>query len=219
MKRIVGWLCALASVSLFYSAGNAAAQTSPAQRKALTLPATGTFERGGTFSGTVALNRFEARGNEIVAIAFITGTLARSGGTIGTVVVGEVVIPVRIVGRGVAAASVRGAERYQPLRLVGFTSTAERGRLRPVQAATCPVVDIVLGPFTINVLGIDVAIQPIDLHLSGEESVALGEVVCQVRELIGNVAGLVGVLNNILALLIVLLGGLTGGLGGIAGGV
>jgi hypothetical protein len=84
---------------------------------------------------------------------------------------------------------------------------------------TCPVLNVALGPHTVDLLGAQVALSAITLDLTGVVGTALGDLVCEASELLGNVAGVVNLLNNILALLLGLLGGLTGGIGGIGGGL
>jgi hypothetical protein len=180
----------------------AAAQTaSPAS---VTLQATGSFERGGEFTGTFTINRFEVRDNEIVAVGFVKGVLRRGGRTVGTVVAGERAMPVRVSSGGILAA--RNHTQASAARL------SRINRIVPVQAEPCPVVQIALGPFDFDVLGVLVSLDPIVLDLAADPSQPLGGLVCQVLALLNNVVGLVGVLNNILALLTGLLGGLTGGL-------
>jgi hypothetical protein len=202
MRRVMVKTFVLVFLLLFQMITDAAAQGS------LKLPITGAAVNGGSFSGTVALSKFETRGDQIVAIGFISGTLSNRTRTLGTALVGEVAIPVTVRARGVS--TIKGPQLMQPqLRRVAL-STAAAPELRLVQAASCPVVDIVLGPFTVNVLGVDVAIQPIDLQLEGQQGTPLGDLVCQANALIGNVAGLVGVVNSILGLLLGLLGGLGG---------
>jgi hypothetical protein len=214
MKNIVGRVCALAVPLLFLTGSDVAAQTAPSG--SLTVPVAGTAAQGVRLNGTLAVNRFETRGNQIVAIGFISGTLTQGNHTLGTALAGELVVPVTVRAGGVTA--VRGrAALQQSLSRVAFSSGGRALGLRVAQAEGCPVVDVVLGPFSVNVLGIDVFIAPVEIHLTGQQGTPLGDLVCEVSELIGNVAGLVGVLNNILGLLIALLGGLTGGIGGIGG--
>jgi hypothetical protein len=86
------------------------------------------------------------------------------------------------------------------------------GRFVLAQAETCPVLDVALGATNVNLLGIDVALAPVGLTLNGQSGTPLGDLVCAVSGLLGNVAGLVNLLNNILGLLTGLLGGLTGGI-------
>jgi hypothetical protein len=205
MKSFSGWTCALAVLLIVHAASDAAAQG------ALKLPVSGTAAKNGSFTGTVAVTKFETRGNELVAIAFVSGTVTNRRGTVGTVLVGEVAIPVTVRAGHMRPAS--GRSGTEPgLRRIAF---APAPKLEAVQD-DCPVIDIVLGPFTFNVEGVDVTIDPVVVQLAGERGTPVGDLVCQVNELIGNVAGLVGVVNTILNLLILLLGG---GLGGAIPGV
>jgi hypothetical protein len=207
MKGFTARLAVVTLAFLFHAATDAAAQGS------LKLPVSGTVAKAGSFSGTVAVSRFETRGNQIVAIGFVSGTISHRNKTLGTVLVGEMSIPV-IVRAGGFSTITGPAPSHPQLRRVAF-ATAGAPSARLVQAEACAVVDIVLGPFTVNVEGVDVTIQPVDVQVVGQPGTALGDLVCQANELIGNVAGLVGVVNNILNLLILLLGG---GLGGVIPG-
>jgi hypothetical protein len=44
----------------------------------------------GEFKGTVSINRFARRGNDIIAIGFVAGVLSRGSQSFGTAVAGEV---------------------------------------------------------------------------------------------------------------------------------
>lgn len=191
----------LAALLLFQSIAHASAQGS------VTLPVAGTAAAGASFTGTLAVTRFEARGGQIVAKGFLSGTLTRGNRVIGTALAGEVTVPVSVQAGGVSAINVRPTDRLELKRVAFSSANNARAELSPAQLAACPVVDVVLGPFGINVLGVDLTIQPVAIQLVGEPGTPLGDLVCQVNELIGNVAGLVGVLNTILNLLILLLGG------------
>jgi len=86
-------------------------------------------------------------------------------------------------------------------------------RILQVQATSCPVLDIALGPVNVDLLGFQVALSAVTFNLAGVSGTPLGDLVCAVSDLVGNVAGLVNLLNSLLSLLTGLLGGLTGGLG------
>ncbi|HEX6178804.1 MAG TPA: hypothetical protein VF057_10635, partial [Thermoanaerobaculia bacterium] len=95
----------------------------PAQADgALRLPANGTFQGGGEFEGTVTINRFAARGNEIVAIGFVSGVLSRGNKSLGTAVAGEVTWPVTVKAGNTSATRSR-VELQQtscPVLQIGF---------------------------------------------------------------------------------------------------
>ena len=59
-----------------------------------------------------------------------------------------------------------------------------------------------------NLLGLDVALNPVGLSITGRSGTPLGDLVCAVSNLLGNVAGLVNLLNSLLGSLTGLLGGL-----------
>ncbi len=183
----------------------------------LTVPATGTFGGGGEFRGTISINRFERRGNEIVAIGFVAGVLRRGSNSFGTAVAGELAWPVRVSSQGVVA-GVNGrapATRVGQLRRVSWSSGASSAAaLIPVQAETCPVVNVALGPHTVDLLGVQVALGAVTLDVAGVTGTPLGDAICAASDLLGNVAALVDLLNSILGLVTGLLGGLTGGLSG-----
>jgi hypothetical protein len=180
---------------------------------AVTLPAVGTFAAGaGQFTGNITINKFEQRGSEIVAIGVVTGVLSRGGLTLGSAVVGPVALPVQVAVGGRVLASVPARQTGTLTRATWSADTPSLIRNIAVQE-NCQVVDIALGPFNIDVLGVQVTLAPIAFNLTGIAGTPLGDLVCAVSDLIQNVAGLVNVLNAILGLLTGLLGGLTGGLG------
>jgi hypothetical protein len=191
----------------------AAAQTVPAPGS-LSVPITGTGSAGVRFSGKLTVVEFKARGNAIVAIGFLNGTLERGNRTLGSVVQGPLELPVNVAQR----TSLGGtAARGGGFRLaLGEPDMIRSGRIILAQAPapTCPVLHLDIGAVAVNLLGFQVSLSPVVLDIGGIEGQPLGDLVCQVTELLGNVVGLVGLLNQILGLLTGLLGGLTSGLGG-----
>jgi hypothetical protein len=221
MKTLAGAGMGLMMLTALTIAAPAAAQP-PSPPPVLNLPVTGTFARGGEFRGTISINRFAQRGNQIVAIGFVTGVLSRGGGSIGTAVAGEVSWPVRVSSGGLSAASDRSPELAPSGRVIraAWASgvSAEPSFLR-VQAETCPVLNISLGPVNVNLLGLQVALSAVALDLTGVTGTPLGDLVCSASDLLGQVAAVVNLLNSVLGLITGLLGGLLGGLGGLGGGL
>jgi len=68
--------------------------------------------------------------------------------------------------------------------------------------------DLELGAVNLNVLGLQVATQPISIDVSGVTggTNVLGSLICTILETVNNVVGLVNLLNQLLGIL----GGLTG---------
>jgi len=183
----------------------AAALTIPASAQtgggvpSVTVPTEGRFAHGGDFTGSATLNRFEQRGNSIVAIGFVKGTLRRGNRALGSVAAGEVIWPVVLRVNGVIAAVSGDAPAAARLMPAGFALA---------QAEVCPVLQVGLGAVNVNLLGVNVALSPIALNLSGDPAAPLGALVCSVLDLVGSVAGLVDLLNSILGLITGLLGGI-----------
>jgi hypothetical protein len=200
---------------MLVAAGIPTSAQAPPAPKAVTLPASGTFAKGGEFSGQITINKFEERDGKIFAIGFATGVLSRGGHALGSAVVGEVRWPVAVRVGGQVLASGLVTETARPTNVAWPTDSGSAFRMRTVQAETCQVVDLALGPVNLDVLGVQVALSPVTFNLSGVSGTPLGDLVCSVSDLIGNVAGLVNLLNSVLGLLTGLLGGLTGGLGGV----
>jgi hypothetical protein len=182
----------------------------------LTLPATGTFADGGAFSGTISINRFERSGNDIIAIGVVAGVLSRGSQTMGTGVAGELAWPVHVTSGGLSLVSGPAPATGSVTRVAWSPEAASGAVLRRVQAETCPILNITIGEKSVTLLGgIEVVISPVTIDLNGIVGTALGDLVCEAEDLLGNVAAIVGLLNAILDLLTGLLGPLLGGIGGI----
>ena len=177
------------------------------QSAALVLPLSGNVTSGGTgtFRGTLSVQRFARKANQIVAVGLITGTLAPAGGPVGTLVYRHLVeIPVTLT-QAVAGGAPSGAA-VRPV-------SHEAGMPRVILAqATCGVLNLELGAITINALGLTITTNPIVLDISGDTAGPLGNVVCQILTLLGTVGNVIGLVVNLLNTLLGLLGGLTGGL-------
>jgi len=145
----------------------------------LQLPVT---SADGKFAGTLSIQRFEVRDNGVVAIGMMRGSIAGKGSALG-----EVVAPVMV--EPASAPASAGAAPVAP-------------------QATCPVLHLNIGAANLNVQGVTVATQPINIDLSGDSSAPLGNLVCTVQSTLNSVVGLVGLLNQILGLVTGLVGGL-----------
>jgi len=179
----------------------------------LTLPVAGTFSGGGEFEGSVSINRFEQRGEGIVAVGFVSGVLSRHR-RIGTAVTGEVTWPVS-VRSGEQVAFNHTLDSVRPAQIAWSAGPRALPRILLAQAQSCSVLSVALGSMNVNLLGVQVALGAMTFDLSGQSGTPLGDLVCAASNLLGNVAGLVNLLNSLLGVLTGLLGGLTSGLGGV----
>jgi len=152
----------------------------------LIVPLTGTVAGGGTFTGSFSIMRFEARNNALFAVGMVSGAILGPAPIGRTGISGPLALPVT-------------ATSGRPL--------AARGGIVLAQA-TCDVLHLQLGGDTLNLLGLQVALSPVTLDLTGGTG-PLGNLVCQIVGLLNNVAGVVGLLNQLLGVV----GGLVGGAG------
>jgi hypothetical protein len=212
---LAGALLALALLAPFGDSmadkGNNDDRGSAKAAGALTLPIAGLVTGGGAFNGTVTINRFAMQNGQLVAIGFVRGTITNAAG----IALGSGMRPVALpVSLGAGPSLTSSATSLETARILPALFTgATGGRWTPVQATTCGVLHLALGPVALNLLGFNVNLGAVTLDISGDSAGPLGALVCQVIALLGTVADVVGLLNSILGLLTGLLGGLTGGLG------
>lgn len=172
------------------------------------------------FTGTATINRFEAHGNQIVAIGFVRSS---SGASFAGVVWP---VTVTVNGNPVPLAAAFGQTRRsaQLTRIAWSPDQGNGARLVPVQSTStsCGVLNITVGSTsgtTVNLAGASVTIMPIGLDISGDSSTPVGGLVCSALNVVKSVSGVVNLLNSLLSTLTGLVGGVTGGLGGVTGGV
>lgn len=163
----------------------AATQAVAADSAKLTAPLTGSGAKGASFSGTFSISRFELQGGTLKAVGMVRGVVSRSSGPVGGVVSGPVKLPVTSIKGGTLAGA----------------SAAVVGR----QQAACDVLNLQLGGIDLNLLGLQVTLDPIALDIVGGDG-PLGSLICEIVELLDNLVGIVGLLNDLLGLV----GGLLG---------
>jgi hypothetical protein len=141
---------------------------------------TGTVENGGTFQGNFAISRFDVQNSQLVAIGTLTGKIIdTSGKTSGNVNKKNVAVPVS-----------------------GDTATASAIGI----AQTCDILNLVLGPLDLNLLGLEVHLDTVVLDIVANPAGGLlGELLCAVANLLDNplsdLLQIANLLNQILDLL------------------
>jgi hypothetical protein len=168
-----------------------AASTAAAQEPAAT-PFTKRVELTGTkgFKGTYTIKRFTTRAGEIVAVGKLTGKMRKGGKT-----------------RRVSRNNVR-----MPAELVGAGSGASASQVLPPIDDACEVLNLVLGPITLDLLGLVVRTNLINVRIDAVpgEGNLLGNLLCGITgilnptgalgQLTGAIRDLTAALNAILAL-------------------
>src|SRR5262245_9562737 len=145
----------------------------------------GTFGRNGTVRGTFVPDRFFMRGGQAYANGVLRTTLRRGSGD--------------LVGRTTRRVSL-------PVRN-GSTPAGTAGQAA-AQAAVCDVLNLVLGPLDLNLLGLEVHLNRVVLDIVARTGAGnlLGNLLCAVAGLLDgtgalNQLRLANVLNRVLALL------------------
>ncbi|HET7400192.1 MAG TPA: hypothetical protein VFJ62_00365 [Usitatibacter sp.] len=216
MNRALSGLASVLVALAFFvpfaaSADNNGGGNSAKAAGAVTLPITGAVTGGGTFNGTVTINRFAVQNGALVATGLVRGAITSAAGVVMQTGLRTVTFPVSLASLPtVTAAAPAMGTKFMPAVYTGATG----GLWMKVQATTsCGVLHLELGAVATNLLGATVNLSPVTLDLSGDSAGPLGGLVCQAIGLLNNVVGVVGTLNSILGSLTGLLGGVTGGLG------
>ncbi len=148
----------------------------------------GTFGTNGTVTGTFTPRRFRPSGDgeRLVAVGRLTTTLTRGSGKVVGTESQRVAIPVK---------------RAEGIPL----PTARTAALAP---GDCDVLNLVLGPLDLDVLGLQVHLDRVILNIIAASGAGnlLGNLLCAVAGLLdGGIPGLLGeisrILNSILAIL------------------
>jgi hypothetical protein len=164
----------------------AAAQAVAADSAKLTAPLTGSGRKGASFNGTFSISRFELEGRTLKAVGMVRGVVSRGSAPVGSIVHGPIKLPVTSI-KGGSLPSVSGAVVVR-------------------QQTTCEVLNLELGGLDLNLLGLQVTLDPIGLDIVGGDG-PLGSLICEIVALLDSLVGIVGLLNDLLGLV----GGLLGG--------
>jgi hypothetical protein len=180
-------LAALATCAVvFGAAGTASAAQQPAK-----TPLTKTVALTGTkgFKGTFTIDRFVKSGNKILAVGTVKGKLRKNGKT----------------------KSVRKSGVRMPASAVGAgPSTGAAASQVPDIPNACQVLNLVLGPINLNLLGLVVRTNQINVRIDAVPGAGnlLGNLLCAVTNLLnptGALGQLTGALNQLTAALNALL--------------
>jgi len=167
-----------------------AGTASAAQSAATAKPMTRTLAVKGTkgFKGTYKIDRFARRNGKTVAVGTLTGTMKKNGKT-KKVSRNGVVAPAAVTGAG-------------PADLTGASSS----QLLPGIPGSCQVLNLVLGPITLNLLGLVVRTNLINVRIDAVPGNGnlLGNLLCSITNLLnpgGGLGPLTTALNQLTAAL------------------
>lgn len=156
MKRLILLAVAAACSLLLLAAPTASAQKPrPLNAIASALPVTGEAIDGiGTFEGRYKIRRFGIENDRLVAVGRLTGTLTRGPGNVQNVRQGGVVMPVAV--------------------------TPGNSSVGAAQVSTCRILTLRLGPLDLNLLGLRIQLNRINLRITGQRGPGnlLGNLLC-----------------------------------------
>ena len=143
----------------------------------LQVPVVGTTSTGGTFQGTAVITGFAVDGKSLIATGMISGIVNGSQSVVSTFTA--------------------------PVALPSTTAAAPTAQA----AAACQILNLVLGPINLNVLGLVISIpNPVVLNITAVPGAGnlLGNLLCSVANLLnggGALQQIADLLNQILAIL------------------
>jgi hypothetical protein len=161
--RLLALLLAFAGVLFVGVTATDTASAAPETKTkpSISTPVTGTTADGKSVTGTYKITRFATKHGKLVAKGTFTGTV----GGAGDKVTKAVTVPVG----GPAAASTKSSNaNAQPLQ------------------ATCQILDLVLGPLDLNLLGLVVHLDQVHLNITADQGPGnlLGNLLCAVAGLL-----------------------------------
>jgi hypothetical protein len=186
---------ALVAGMLALTAGTASAAPAPTASPAtatdiagVSAPLTYALPNGDTFTGTFTPTHFSNHRGQLLATGVVTGTV--TGDTAPTGAITPQTVTTTVTRPSAPAAT-----------------TAQTGAAAPAQAtASCTILDLVLGPLHLDLLGLVVDLNQVHLTITAVPGAGnlLGNLLCAVANLLnggGTLGGLSTLLNQILAIL------------------
>jgi hypothetical protein len=169
-----------------------------AERAALLtdLPVAGTLVGGGTFAGTMTVTKMavDRATGALTVTAVLNGTATKAAGAIVNVVDQTVTAPATL-SKPAAASSI----------------------IQPVAMASCGILDLVLGPLHLDLLGLVVDLNQVVLDITGATGAGnlLGNLLCALTSIL-DIPGALAAILQILDTINNILSGLTvPGIGGV----
>src|SRR3954451_3012723 len=171
------------AVMLVGGAGPAAAQTTSAKPLSQVMKITGTAKNGKKFSGTSTIQRFKSSGGKVYAVGTLKGRLKGR-----TVTRRNLKIPATV------------AQKAQSSQLPATTPTP----------GACRVLTLHLGAIDLNLLGLRVALNPVDALIEAIPGAGnlLGNLLCTVTGLLDPNTLTTGQIAALLNAILGILGGL-----------
>lgn len=171
IKRLFALVVAVAMVALVSTASAESASAKTISNKYGSMKVskvTGESDNGATLVGQYTVRRFVERNGQLMAVGKLTGTLTKKNGNERSVEE-RVAMPVSVAG---APAASTGAAR---------TTSSARSL-----AASCEILNLVLGPLDLDLLGLVIHLDRVVLNITAESGAGnlLGNLLCAVAGLL-----------------------------------
>ena len=143
-------------------------------------------DKTNSVDGIVNVRKFVVRDGELMAVGKFIGTITDSTGKVH---VGSQQITMPVVAQQAEGAE-KGAQRQAPTALAA-------------EPLSCEVLDLVLGPLDLNLLGLEVHLDTVKLNITAQSGPGnlLGNLLCAVAGLLDGGTGLNGILNQLAGIL------------------
>ena len=190
LKRFTSFAVVLAIIGSVMAVPAPAFAQNP-NRNRLEVPITGVAQGVGNFAGTFAISRFAIQDGVLVAIGQLRGTVTPTNSNVVRNILTTVAMPV-------ADSSGSGAADFA----ASCDTAAATGQ-------TCDILNLVLGPLHLDLLGLVIDLNQVVLEITGTTGAGdlLGNLLCAITGLLD--AGSIGTqLVNLLNQLVGILAGL-----------
>ena len=205
LKSFTGWSVLVALTAALVTMPAAANAQGNKNANRLIVPVTGAAAGVGAVAGNYAISRFEIQDGKLVAIGTVTGTVTNATGGVVRTFVAQATVPVTSGGSRVAKGATGGAS--QVASCDGGSDVAADASV--AQAGACNILNLVLGPLDLNILGLQINLNQVVLDITGQTGAGnlLGNLLCAITGLLD--AGSLGQqIVNLLNQLIGVLGAL-----------
>lgn len=181
-----------------YSQGKGAGAVAAQRAELLTnVPVAGTLADGGTFTGTITATK--------IAIDPITRQLTMTGVVNGTAL--------KATGEAVDVIN----QTFSTSMSLAHPGATAAGLVQPAAQASCSILNLVLGPLHLDLLGLVVDLNQVILNITGATGAGnlLGNLLCAITGLL-DIPGAIAAITNIIGNINNILSGLTvPGVGGV----
>jgi hypothetical protein len=177
---------------------------------------TGRNGKSGTVTGTFTPEKFGQNGKSLTVRGVLDLVLTRADGTVERELSRRVVQPVSL-----APAGAQGSAMPSSLESASTLGLGDSAVVTPATVPVpegCDVLNLVLGPLDLNLLGLVIVLQQVQLDIVAVPGAGalLGNLLCAVAGLLDGGFSL-GLIADLLNAILAIIEGLGGGVGGLSG--